>query len=72
MIKYFVYPGEIDSNSDGDTHYISAKQLVLLYGVDPRECKIILKPQDELGYNVHEYKHLQPRKDGNYDTNITR
>ena len=68
MIKYFVHPGKIMSNRDGDIHYISAKQLIRLYDVDPRECKIILKPQDERGYNVHKYKHLRPRMDGNYDT----
>ncbi len=38
MIKYLVYPGEVNSQNDGDIHFISFKQLVQLYGVNPREC----------------------------------
>lgn len=66
MIKYFVHPGHIKSKSDGDVHNISAQQLIRLYGVNPVECKIILKPEDERGYDTSQYIHLWPRMDGNY------
>jgi len=38
--KYVVSPGIILSKNDNDTHYISASQLIELYGVDPCECII--------------------------------
>lgn len=66
MIKYFVYPGEVKSISDGDIHYISGEQLIRLYDVNPSECKIILKPEDERGYDLTSVLCLYPRQDGNY------
>lgn len=68
-IKYFVHPGRVKSLSDGDVHWITGEQLISLYNVDPRECKIILKPDDERGYDVASFKHLYPRMDGNYGSN---
>lgn len=66
MIKYFVYPDRTMSKNDGDIHYISAKQLIDLYGVNPAECQIILKPEDERGYDTSKITRLRPRMDGNY------
>jgi hypothetical protein len=38
--KYALHPGFVKSRTDGDRHYISAKYLAFLYGVDMRECEI--------------------------------
>lgn len=66
MIKYFIYPGEVKSYSDGDVHYISGSKLIGLYGLNPSECKIILKPEDERGYDTSNVMFLSPRMSGDY------
>jgi hypothetical protein len=66
MIKYFIYPGEVKSYSDGDIHYISGNKLIELYGVNPSECKIIRTPEDERGYDTSNVMFLYPRMSGNY------
>ncbi len=38
--KYVICPGYVTSKNDGQRHYISAKQLMRLYGVNPLECVI--------------------------------
>jgi hypothetical protein len=40
-IRYAVFPGNVTSENDGDKHYVGARQLMHLYGVDPRECIVI-------------------------------
>ncbi len=61
-------PGRIKSKNDGDWHYISARQLADLYGVDFNKCKVL---NDRLSDRaVHrpseKYIYLQPMADGNY------
>jgi hypothetical protein len=34
-ITHIVYPGPVRSKTDGDEHYITANQLVWLYGLRP-------------------------------------
>lgn len=41
MKKYIVHPGPVRSEKDGDIHFISHRQLMRLYNVDPSECVII-------------------------------
>ena len=41
MKKYAVYPGKVFSQTDGDEHFISAQQLMRLYGVHRSECVIV-------------------------------
>lgn len=36
--KYCVHPGWVRSINDGDRHYIPARELMRLYGVDRRSC----------------------------------
>jgi hypothetical protein len=70
--KYAVYPGEVESKSDGQLHYITAGELCMLYGVRRDECVIVM-PR----YYSHPYYKafleraskliaLRPRYDGNY------
>lgn len=66
MIKYFIYPGEVRSKSDGDIHYINGEQLIRLYNLNPSECKTILQSKDERGYDLSKITILRPRSDGNY------
>ena len=67
--KYILHPGVVRSKNDGDLHYISAKQLIVLYRV--KECECVVQPN----IRTKEYRswvapegaiHLYPRYDGNY------
>ena len=69
MYKYVLCPGEVVSATDGDIHYISAKQLQELYGVNPKDC--IFYPDMSDPRNKHwivpdDAIFLHPREDGNY------
>lgn len=72
MIRYIVRPGYVISQTDGDRHYISASQLMHLYGVQTRECVILRGPEDR--YKLRGLKHdlinLFPRFDGKYNERI--
>lgn len=46
MKRYLVRPSEVVSVNDGETHYISARELMELHGVDRRECVIIQPDED--------------------------
>ena len=65
--KYLILPGVVRSRSDGDMHYISARQLIELYKVNPEECKIVDSPQSAQGIEWKDYIELRPRTDGNYN-----
>ena len=63
--KYLVKAGWMTSKTDGDRHFISAKKLMDLYRVNPRECVIFsdkFKYLDDVDLIV-----LTPRYDGNYN-----
>ena len=45
--KYYVFPGDIWSQTDGDCHYITAADLMRLYRVNPAECVIIRPTLDQ-------------------------
>ena len=40
MKKYLLFPGNIQSKTDRDIHYICASKLAQLYGVKMAECVI--------------------------------
>ena len=72
-VKYAVYAGYTTSKTDGQDHFVSAKQLMFLYGVRQDECLIV--PHHRTGH-PSEYAHLderaaklialRPRFDGDY------
>lgn len=67
MKKYKVLGGCIESKNDGDTHYISAMKLCLLYGVNPSECYLVDAHQrSELRRLPDDLIELRPRYDGHY------
>ncbi len=67
---YVMHGGPVVSKNDGDLHYVSAAQLVELYGVDPR-CAVdahritggLLRAE---ATGVARLVHLHPRYDGDY------
>lgn len=73
-MKYLVKPDYIYSKHDGDRHLISGRELIRLYGVDPKNCKIAPFEhtdyiQDELEDRMVAQKGLivlRPRYQGDY------
>jgi len=69
MLKYILYPGEVVSMNDGDTHYVSSKNLIWLYDVDPTECVEMSKLSRDTPRNrelLSTLTPLVPKFDGNY------
>jgi hypothetical protein len=63
-IKYVICPGELLAD-DGDVHFITAKALINLYQVAPKDC--VVQPQGENARGLPEdVIFLHPRRDGNY------
>ncbi len=62
-MKYLVFPGYVTSQNDGQSHYVSATDLMQLYGVDPKKCRINPPRITNLGARLIE---LRPRADGKY------
>jgi hypothetical protein len=62
--RYLVCPGYVRSRHDGDLHYVGARELIQLYGVDPADCLIqgqLIDPTVATGL-----KRLIPRFSGDY------
>ena len=59
---FIVCPGPVVSQTDGDTHYISAHSLINLYGVKRTEC-VIMSPTTARMEGLYV---LDPRFDGDY------
>jgi hypothetical protein len=62
MIKYIICPGYVTSKTDGDRHYITSRQLIELYGVNPKECAI----EKEYIRSAENAIFLRPRYSGHY------
>lgn len=62
--KYIVYPGWVESIKDREWRFISARQLMVLYGVHPNDCVIA----DELhpAHNIYGMIPLRPSYTGDY------
>lgn len=39
--KYLLWPSWVKSKTDGDEHFIGARHLAQLHGVDLRECLVV-------------------------------
>ena len=65
-MKILICPGYVISQTDGDRHFITGKQLVNLYQIDFRKHEVReLKKEDRiLSYNG--FVILGPLYDGNY------
>jgi hypothetical protein len=63
---YIVQGGQVTSRTDGDVHYVSAQKLIQLYGVNPKDCRIIT---DKSGWPMQPGQiFLGPRYSGDYTT----
>jgi len=65
MKKYLILPGMVTSNTDSDRHFITAHQLIRLYGVNPEECQVCHSVQDFYVFS-EKLIVLRPRYDGDY------
>lgn len=72
-MKYSVHPDFVASKRDGDVHFIDARQLMHLYGVESYDCLVIDDNASRHTYarlmrRAEEEKliTLRPRYDGNY------
>lgn len=64
-MAYVLCPGEVMSKNDGQVHFVSARRLADLYGVDYRKCKV--SRPNEPGYRDQPGDiFLHPRYDGDY------
>ena len=69
MSTYGIMPGWIISQNDGGEHWVSARQLIRLYRVNPDECVIVPpgKPERQFkAFGLDGLIILRPRYDGNY------
>ena len=69
IVKYLLCPGFVTSKTDGQAHYIGARTLADLYGVQMHECKV--RPdRHQFGRHAwgppHDLIELHPRNDGDY------
>lgn len=64
--RFVVVPGEVISKSDGDRHFISARQLIDLYRVNPAECIVLDRPHADAQRLMESFIVLRPRYDGDY------
>jgi len=64
--KYAVYPGWVVSQHDGEYHYITADELIRLYGVPYSECVVIRDKISLTGRDVSQLIALRPKYKGNY------
>ena len=68
-MAFVLFPCEVRSKNDGQTHYILAPQLAQLYGVDYKICKVVYLDKPE---SVRQYKkeaddiELHPDYHGRY------
>jgi len=63
--RFVLFSGWVISD-DGDEHHISARRLVDLYRLNPRECVLIESDKDLRGRDLTGLIELRPRFDGNY------
>jgi len=68
MKRYALFPGDIVSQIDGNTHFLSSGQLARLYGVHERNCVVILQ-DDAFSFSeelLESLIALKPRANGDY------
>lgn len=62
--RYIIHPGYVRSENDGQRHYISAAQLIQLYGLNQTKDKIIIRNQANKYFELYRYDrdiHLYPQ-----------
>lgn len=59
-LKYQIQPGFVYSINDRQKHYVTARELIALYGVDPRACDIYEPPT---WWSAHAYRRAEERRE---------
>ena len=73
MKKYCCVGGKVKSKNDGDTHYINARQLMNLYGLNETICELVEENEypsycRSLGGDcANRPQVLRPRYSGDYE-----
>jgi hypothetical protein len=67
--KYLVIPDYVKSQHDGQKHYITAKELIRLYGVNPKECMIYDPSKRQMTAGL---VMLFPLEDGKYKEKLEK
>lgn len=69
MKKYVIHPGTVISKNDGQNHFITYRDLIYLYKLNPEEC-IDSRTQNPMTWESSEItlQHLFPKENGNYTT----
>ena len=65
---YFCYGGHIISQNDGDRHFVTARQVAELYGLNIRQqnVKLITQRAQEADANLENVVKLYPKSNGDY------
>lgn len=74
-MKYIVVASTVRSANDGDIHFIPAKRLIELYGVDPKDCTIAVDGFRSVARAIDRYPEaeiLRPLEDGQYGEDVAR
>lgn len=58
-----IHPGNVRSRTDGDVVYVGYKDLIRLYGLDPKDC-VLASSGWRAGHR--RVRHFYPRYDGDY------
>lgn len=66
MVRYIVYSGYVVSQTDGDRHYVTFRQLCRLYKLDPRQGNVVNADQMLSIVPRPDDIHCHVRYDGKY------
>ncbi len=64
--KYVLHPGFVFSATDGDRHYITARQLAKLWGVPMNMCFVVYNLEEPIATDDR-LRHLYPLTNGRYE-----
>lgn len=74
-MKYIVVASTVRSANDGDIHFVSAKRLIELYGVDPKNCIVAVDSFRSVSRALERFPDaeiLRPSSDGQYGEDVAR
>jgi hypothetical protein len=64
--RAMVHPGYVRSRNDGDIHWITGRDLITLYRLNPATTTVATA-DNQTGLRLDDYDHYYPRQDGNYE-----
>jgi hypothetical protein len=64
--RAMVHPGKVRSRNDGDIHWVTGRDLIALYRLNPATT-VIATPDNQTGLRQDDFDHYYPRVDGKYE-----